>query len=119
MMNRCLSLVAVVGLSLAGAACESYSANNDWSSTPNDRTSLNSNMNGSTNMNAPTASNVPSSDANNPTAHSPSDMGNLGNPDGTISNSGSGNNIPGSSGSTIDSSHGSNSTPGGTASEQH
>jgi hypothetical protein len=84
MMNRITALAATVALSLAGAACQSSgtfdtasndSFNNNFSST---NTASSTDIRSNDKMNV--HNNIHSRDLNNPTAHSGSDVGNLGNP---------------------------------------
>lgn len=85
MMNRMTSLVAVLGLSLAGAACQSgggFSTASDNNTEFNSTNSAsNTDIRSSDKMNV--HDNLHSNDQNSPTARSGNDMGQFGNPDGT------------------------------------
>lgn len=82
MMNRIMTLVAVLGVSMAGAACQNsggFTADADTDATFNSTsTASTTEIRSNDKMNI--HNNIHSKHTNNPTAHSGSDVGSLGNP---------------------------------------
>jgi hypothetical protein len=106
MMTRISSLFAIVGLSLAGAACQSSGGfntaendnfNSSYNST-NTASSTDIRSNDKTNVH----NNIHSSDLNNPSARSGSDVGSLGNPGSPGGDANMSNGSTNSSGTAID-----------------